>query len=60
MHFIDVKRFGPLVMIDIQGNAFLHHMIRNIAGALASVGRGAQDEGYIERLLALKTRKMGD
>ncbi|MCO7247723.1 tRNA pseudouridine(38-40) synthase TruA [Halomonas sp. Mc5H-6] len=60
MHFIDVKRFGPLVMIDIQGNAFLHHMIRNIAGALASVGRGAQDEGYIERLLALKNRKMGD
>ncbi|KPQ26693.1 MULTISPECIES: tRNA pseudouridine(38-40) synthase TruA [unclassified Halomonas] len=60
MHFVDVKRYGPLVMIDIQGNAFLHHMIRNIAGALASVGRGAQDEDYIERLLALKNRKMGD
>ncbi|MGM0542682.1 MAG: tRNA pseudouridine(38-40) synthase TruA [Pseudomonadota bacterium] len=60
MHFVDVKRFGPLVMIDIQGNAFLHHMIRNIAGALVSVGRGAQDEGYIERLLALRNRKLGD
>lgn len=60
MHFVDVKRFGPLVMIDIQGNAFLHHMIRNIAGALVSVGRGAQDEGYIERLLSLRNRKLGD
>jgi len=60
MHFVDVKRFGPLVMIDIQGNAFLHHMIRNIAGALVSVGRGAQDEGHIERLLALRNRKLGD
>ena len=60
MHFVDVKRYGPLVMIDIQGNAFLHHMIRNIAGALISVGRGAQDEGYIERLLALRNRKLGD
>ncbi|MCA1772950.1 MAG: tRNA pseudouridine(38-40) synthase TruA [Halomonas sp.] len=60
MHFVDVKRFGPLVMIDIQGNAFLHHMIRNIAGALVSVGRGAQGEDYIERLLALKNRKLGD
>ena len=60
MHFIDVKRFGPLVMIDVQGNAFLHHMIRNIAGALVSVGRGAQDESYIERLLALRDRKQGD
>lgn len=60
MHFVEVKRYGPLVMIDIQGNAFLHHMIRNIAGALISVGRGAQDENYIERLLALRNRKLGD
>ena len=60
MHFVDVKRYGPLVMIDIQGNAFLHHMIRNIAGALISVGRGTQDDKYIERLLALKDRRKGD
>ncbi|KAE8437294.1 tRNA pseudouridine(38-40) synthase TruA [Vreelandella piezotolerans] len=60
MHFVEVKRYGPLVVIDIQGNAFLHHMIRNIAGALASVGRGAQDEGHIARLLALKNRRQGD
>ncbi|SEN08392.1 tRNA pseudouridine(38-40) synthase TruA [Vreelandella aquamarina] len=60
MHFVEVKRYGPLVVIDIQGNAFLHHMIRNIAGALASVGRGAQDEGHIERLLAMKNRQKGD
>lgn len=60
MHFVEVKRYGPIVVIDIQGNAFLHHMIRNIAGALVSVGRGAQDEGHIERLLALKNRRKGD
>ena len=60
MHFVEVQRHGPLVVIDIQGNAFLHHMIRNIAGALASVGRGAQDEGHIERLLAMKNRQKGD
>lgn len=60
MHFVEVKRYGPLVVIDIQGNAFLHHMIRNIAGALASVGRGAQDEGHIARLLAMKNRQKGD
>lgn len=60
MHFVEVKRYGPIVVIDIQGNAFLHHMIRNIAGALVSVGRGAQDEGHIERLLALKNRRQGD
>lgn len=60
MHFVDVKRYGQLVMIDIQGNAFLHHMIRNIAGALVSVGRGAQSETYIGELLALQNRRKGD
>ncbi|WP_346798523.1 tRNA pseudouridine(38-40) synthase TruA [Halomonas sp. Bachu 37] len=60
MHFVEVKRHGPLVVIDIQGNAFLHHMIRNIAGALVSVGRGEQDKAHLARLLALKDRKQGD
>lgn len=60
MHFIEVKRYGPLVVIDIQGNAFLHHMIRNIAGALVSVGRGERDRAHMARLLALKDRKQGD
>ncbi|MFG6667396.1 tRNA pseudouridine(38-40) synthase TruA [Halomonas sp. HNIBRBA4712] len=60
MHFCEVHRYGQLVVIDIQGNAFLHHMIRNIAGALASVGRGVQDEAYIATLLAKKSRRDGD
>ncbi|MGL6252234.1 MAG: tRNA pseudouridine(38-40) synthase TruA, partial [Billgrantia desiderata] len=30
LHFIEVHRHGPLVVIDVQGNAFLHHMVRNI------------------------------
>lgn len=60
LHFIEVKRHGPLVVVDVQGNAFLHHMIRNIVGALVSVGRGEQDETYIARLLALKNRQKGD
>lgn len=60
MHFLEVKRHGPLVVVDIQGNAFLHHMIRNIVGALVSVGRGTQDEDWMERLLALRDRRKGD
>lgn len=60
LHFIEVKRHGPLLAIDVQGNAFLHHMIRNIAGALIRVGRGEQGEDYLARLLALKDRTLGD
>jgi tRNA pseudouridine38-40 synthase len=49
-----------LVVIDVQGNAFLHHMVRNIVGALVSVGRGEQDDGYLAQLLALKDRTLSD
>lgn len=59
LHFIEVHRHGPLVTIDVQGNAFLHHMIRNIVGALVAVGRGEQPESYLAELLALKDRTQG-
>lgn len=60
LHAIAVKRYGPLVVVDIQGNAFLHHMIRNIVGALISVGRRNSPETYLADLLALKDRSQGD
>ncbi|WP_251976607.1 tRNA pseudouridine(38-40) synthase TruA [Salinicola avicenniae] len=60
LHFIDVRRHGSLVFIDVQANAFLHHMIRNLAGVLMAVGRGDEDEHYPARLLALKDRKLGN
>lgn len=56
LHFIEVHRHGPLVVVDVQANAFLHHMIRNIVGALVDVGRGEQGEDYIADLLAIRDR----
>lgn len=60
LHFIEVRRYGPLVVIDVQANAFLHHMIRNIAGALVAVGRGEQGVDYMARILALRDRTLGN
>lgn len=60
LHFIEVHRHGPLVVIDVQGNAFLHHMIRNIVGALVTVGRGARGDDYLAELMALKNRRLAD
>ncbi|GHB29644.1 tRNA pseudouridine(38-40) synthase TruA [Salinicola rhizosphaerae] len=60
LHFIEVQRHGALVVIDVQANAFLHHMIRNLAGVLVAVGRGDEDEGYPARLLALRDRTLGN
>jgi len=54
--FIEVSRSGSLVVVDIQANAFLHHMVRNIVGALLAVGKGRMGSGGLAELLALKDR----
>ena len=36
---------APLVRFDFSANAFLHHMVRNIVGALVDVGAGKHDAG---------------
>ena len=38
LHFIRVWQAGDLIVIDVQANAFLHHMIRNLAGVLLKIG----------------------
>jgi len=53
---VAVTRFGDFVFIDIQANAFLHHMVRNIAGALIEVGKGHQSVQWITELLKVKDR----
>ena len=35
----------PLIVIDIQANASLHHMVRNIAGVLMTIGCGKRPVG---------------
>lgn len=49
---VSVRRRGELVVIDIKANAFLHHMVRNIAGSLMAVGCGHRPEGWFNELLA--------
>lgn len=53
---VSVSRMGAYVIVDIQANAFLHHMVRNITGALIEIGAGEQDISWIAELLALKDR----
>jgi tRNA pseudouridine38-40 synthase len=56
---ISVKRYGALVVLDVKANAFLHHMVRNIAGALLAVGDGRKSAGWISVLLASGDRRLG-
>ena len=41
-----------LVFLDICGNAFLHNMVRTIAGTLVEVGRGRRDPAWVADVLA--------
>lgn len=55
---ISVTRDGDEVIVDVQANAFLHHMVRNIVGSLLEVGCGAQAEDWIAELLAGRDRSV--
>jgi tRNA pseudouridine38-40 synthase len=55
---VSVSRRGALVVIEIQANAFLHHMVRNIAGSLMAVGSGRKPAGWIAQLLAGRDRTL--
>lgn len=57
--FVTVQRQGDLVILDIQANAFLMHMIRNIAGVLMAVGCGKQETGWARQVLEGRDRKQG-
>lgn len=46
-----------LVAIDITGNAFLHNMVRTIAGSLVEVGRGHRRPEWISEVLAACDRR---
>lgn len=59
MYFIDVYRESDKVIIDISANAFLHHMVRNIAGVLMAIGAGKQATDWTQTLLDVKDRAQG-
>ncbi len=52
----DVVRHGNLLVFDFEASAFLHHMVRNIVGALVYVGKGAHPPAWVGELLAGRDR----
>lgn len=53
---IVVERSNDAVEITVRANAFLHHMVRNIAGSLILVGRGERPVEWIAEVLAGRDR----
>jgi tRNA pseudouridine38-40 synthase len=59
IHDLTVQRQGEQVVIDIEANAFLHHMVRNIAGVLIAIGAGERDVSWVDEVLAARDRQYG-
>lgn len=59
LHSLRVRREGEMVSIEAHANAFLHHMVRNIAGVLIAVGKGEQPESWATEVLEHRDRTLG-
>lgn len=56
---LQVHRREDMVVIDIAANAFLYHMVRNIAGVLMDVGAGEKPVEWVAELLERRNRSLG-
>jgi len=53
---IAITRRGAYWRFEFEGNAFLHHMIRNIMGCLLVIGQGQQPAQWMGQVLAARDR----
>jgi tRNA pseudouridine38-40 synthase len=58
VHTIAVRRYASLIVLDIAANAFLLHMVRNIAAALWEIGNGLRSSDWFAELLGHKNRQL--
>ena len=54
-----IATIGEFIRFDFSADAFLHHMIRNIVGALVDVGAGSHPPEWIATLLDARDRTQG-
>jgi tRNA pseudouridine38-40 synthase len=58
MRRIDINRIGDYWRFDFEASAFLHHMVRNLMGALVTIGNGSQPPTFMAELLAQRDRAL--
>lgn len=59
IHHLELLEFGRFIVLDIRANAFLHHMVRNIAGVLMQIGCGEQPVEWAQQVLDVRDRAQG-
>lgn len=59
IHFAKLAQYGRLIVLDIQADGFLHHMVRNIAGVLMAIGQGKERPAWLREVLEARDRTAG-
>ena len=58
LHRLDIRRQGEMLIFDLDANAFLHHMVRNIIGCLVYVGKGKYPPDWLAEVLNGRERSL--
>ena len=58
IYSIDIISQEPWLYFRIRGNAFLHHMVRNLVGSFLQIGVGKQSSAWMGQLLTAKDRRL--
>jgi tRNA pseudouridine38-40 synthase len=57
VHTSEIVRDGELLVYRIEATAFLKHMVRNIVGTLAEIGRGERPVAVMGEIVASRDRR---
>jgi len=55
---LELGRTGDFVVLEVTANAFLHHMVRNLAGLLMHIGQGEAEPAFAAEVLAGRDRRL--
>jgi tRNA pseudouridine38-40 synthase len=58
IYSIEIFSAQPWLYFKIRGNAFLHHMVRNLVGTFLMIGTGKQSTQWMSEVLAAKDRRV--
>jgi len=58
IYSIEIFSAEPWLYFKIKGNAFLHHMVRNLVGSFIQIGIGKQSAQWMSDVLAAKDRSI--
>lgn len=59
VHHLEVIEHGRFIVLDVRANAFLHHMVRNFAGLLMTIGAGEREPSWAGEVLEARDRRAG-